>query len=705
MDATMSSIKSPGALLQSWLYYGMLCDVFSIGGLEIDVQDFIQSNDGESFVTTAALRGYLDKLATGAEKIQQEVCHQRQKMVRACLREVFGLLEIHWDASFPYDRWNISSVLSLDAVMSIAILGETLKHAVLQIWPTTLGPSPLREAHTTRPQNPMQDRFHAHGWCPNEAMMLFKGLDSTGLYLASLLKRPFMQAVRHEKCCNEECVALQTSESNYKVKHTEDCLQGASCTDIVIEQSKISSILYSGGIPVIYVRIFPEDGSPPKARVFDYNSNHIEYVAFSHVWAHGLGNPRQNALPSCQILHLKNLSAKSAALGVRQPAFWIDTLCIPVAPEHKRARKLAMERLPSTFRQAHRVLVLDADLQRSSKFASRTELATRIMCSGWMRRLWTLQEAVMAEDGVNTSKVDVQFLEAAVELNSIAKSYNHRYHKESAIIKGICNAFPHNQSRDRTFATLALAVEYRSTSKKEDEAICLAPILGLHYHQLSAILSEDTAERRMQKLYTCIGQISASILFNGEEKLGDGFRWAPASLIGSSGARLNLEGVAAKCDECGLHVQFAGYIVIGGVNQQRTTSRLLHDDVYIGEAQNPFPKAIISPDTRYDLRLAYKERIALGQLIKETSTAAFIINPRDRYVSVLVSVTSEIDGVIHATYLRRIGIKFCDRLTKFDDKGVSDYHLSGFNEKIYKGWQDRLVDTREVLSDQQWCIT
>lgn len=705
MDATKSSIESPGALLQSWLYYGMLCDVFRVGGLEIDVQDFIQSNDGESFVTTAALRGYLDKLATGAENIQQEVCHQRQKMVRDCLKEVFGLLEIYWDTPFLFGRWNISSVLSLDVVMSIAILGETLKNAVHQIWPTTLGPSPLREVYTARAQNPLQDRFREHGWCPNEAMMLFKELDSTGLYLASLLKRPFMQAVRHEKCCDEECVALQISESNYKIQHTDECPQSASCTNIVIEQSKISSILYSGGIPIIYAPIFPEDGSPPKAKVFDYNSNRIEYIAFSHVWAHGLGNPRQNALPSCQLLHLRHLSAKSA-LDFRQPAFWIDTLCIPVAPEHKRARKLAIAQLPSTFRQARRVLVLDADLQRSSKFASRTELATRIMCSGWMRRLWTLQEAVMSENSANVSKVNVQFLEAAVELNSIAaKSFNHRYHTEYAIIKGICNAFPQFQSRDRTFATLARAVEYRSTSKKEDEAICLAPILGLKYHQLSAVVREDTAEKRMQKLYTCIEQIPASILFNGEKKLGDGFRWAPASLIGSSAVKLSLDGVAAKCDESGLHVQFAGYVVTGNANQQRMTSRLLHDRVCIGERQNPFPKAMIIPDTRYHHRLAYNESIVFEQLIKETRTAAFIINPRDRYASVLVSVMSEIDGVIHATYLGRIGIRFFHRLGHIDDKGEPKWGSSSFNAKIHEGWQDDLVDTHEVLSDQRWCIT
>ena len=88
----------------------------------------------------------------------------------------------------------------------------------------------------------------------------------------------------------------------------------------------------------------------------------------------------------------------------------------------------------------------------------------------------------------------------------------------------------------------------------------------------------------------------------------------------------------------------------GNANQQRMTSRLLHDRVYIGEAQNPFPKAMIRPDTKYHPRLSYNESIVFQQLIKETRTAAFIINPEDRNASVLVSVMTEIDGVIHATY-------------------------------------------------------
>ena len=116
--------------------------------------------------------------------------------------------------------------------------------------------------------------------------------------------------------------------------------------------------------------------------VIVYIANGLEYVAISHVWAHVLGNPKANALPSCQILRLKRLSADlvwSSTRRATQTAFWVDTLCIPIDPVRKELRKLAITQLANTFRQARQAVVLDADTPRSSRRCSRTELATRIL--------------------------------------------------------------------------------------------------------------------------------------------------------------------------------------------------------------------------------------------------------------------------------------------------------------------------------------
>ena len=202
----------------------------------------------------------------------------------------------------------------------------------------------------------------------------------------------------------------------------------------------------------------------------------------------------------------------------KRTAFWIDTLCILVAV--LSARKLAITYLSSTCRRARKVLVLDADLQRSSKDCSRTELATRITCCGWMRRLWTLQEILMAEERAEARKVDVWFREGALELNSIGGIRVNSFHNTELVLSKLFYSIPQRMSRDRAFNSLMSALRYRTTSKKEDEALCVASILGFDQQHIKAITDEDAAEARMQKMYTFIGEIPASVLFNRSRKLG-----------------------------------------------------------------------------------------------------------------------------------------------------------------------------------------
>ena len=75
-----SRIKSPGALLQSWLYFGMICDFFQVRGLNVDLKDFVYDLDGRMFITSASLRVHLDKLATSAHELNRDECLQRQLM-------------------------------------------------------------------------------------------------------------------------------------------------------------------------------------------------------------------------------------------------------------------------------------------------------------------------------------------------------------------------------------------------------------------------------------------------------------------------------------------------------------------------------------------------------------------------------------------------------------------------------------------------
>lgn len=82
--------------------------------------------------------------------------------------------------------------------------------------------------------------------------------------------------------------------------------------------------------------------------------------------------------------------------------FWVDTLCLPI--KDPEARKKAISQMERVYKTATKVLVLDSSLTSvSTTGMDPMEIGMRIMCSGWSRRLWTLQE------GAYTNRVHFQF--------------------------------------------------------------------------------------------------------------------------------------------------------------------------------------------------------------------------------------------------------------------------------------------------------
>jgi len=87
----------------------------------------------------------------------------------------------------------------------------------------------------------------------------------------------------------------------------------------------------------------------------------------------------------------------------------MDTLCIPVHPSAKAYRKKAIQLLGKTFNEATAALVLDRELEmEDSTTATFFELGLRILCSGWAKRLWTLQEALLASEAHGSDKLYFQ---------------------------------------------------------------------------------------------------------------------------------------------------------------------------------------------------------------------------------------------------------------------------------------------------------
>lgn len=349
------------------------------------------------------------------------------------------------------------------------------------------------------------------------------------------------------------------------------------------EQSIIATLLDKGKIPVIS---FHEIGGNIRLSVHD-SADVPEYIAISHVWAGGLGNTVENALPLCQSrriylycrnLHMasdhSNIKSLNPGEGLCAPAimpdheifFWMDTLCVPrsrvssilqasaslpgLVPlnniEIERLRQKAVQQMSEIYLRASKVLVLDPHLLQIR--GNLYEKMVSVSYSNWTRRLWTLQEAIFSQgdlhfqflDGTK-SFMDLFLLEgelgrddwapsslfhisATQPLNSITNILMQAYEVFNMDeVSRLQEVGPH-------LAQLLNAIARRTTTKKEDEAICIATMLGL---PIVDVLNTPGSSRLMQLFRMLAVKLPASILFSSGHRMEEPeFRWAPTSFLG-----------------------------------------------------------------------------------------------------------------------------------------------------------------------------
>ncbi|KAL8659603.1 MAG: hypothetical protein Q9202_007042 [Teloschistes flavicans] len=249
------------------------------------------------------------------------------------------------------------------------------------------------------------------------------------------------------------------------------------------------------------------------------------------------GNPYANSLPKCQIKRLHDLTRQFVPDSEKDEStqglpIWIDTLCCPVEPT--AAKKLALHNMKVPYTEATHVLVLDSSLEHvGSSELHLTEIGLRIFTTGWMRRLWTLQEGALPR------KLWFQFKDKAVDLDPVKEGaiecYGHDIGRQGLYVdiwgayrslRGFFHDIKH-EALDLLFVHESL--RFRSVSVATDEPLLVGGLLNL---DLGYILDGDELSR-MQRLFTIVSRIPRKLLFHRYSRMSQrGFRWAPVSLIG-----------------------------------------------------------------------------------------------------------------------------------------------------------------------------
>ena len=261
------------------------------------------------------------------------------------------------------------------------------------------------------------------GWCPAQIADFSCKYSCTMLHYISGL--PTNSGVSHTQCSDSRCVAFNIDERHYATRHNEDCGSNA-CAFVDATSVAVASIIEDNfGIPLVSCSVSSNGMLQLKIIRATPSS---KYIAISHVWSGGLGNPTNNGLPECQVRQilyrirkLRGLMSivngmKDAFASAKPTLFWMDTFCIPVGDIFRPSRKKSINAMAEIYAGADAVLVLDPGLQYLSyKNLEAEQALAHVLCSSWMSRCWTLQEASLSKSWYIQFKDSVVHIVDAME--------------------------------------------------------------------------------------------------------------------------------------------------------------------------------------------------------------------------------------------------------------------------------------------------
>ncbi|KAK3324453.1 hypothetical protein B0T19DRAFT_477349 [Cercophora scortea] len=521
-------------LYTTWFIFGLLAEFLGVNPDENGLRQLAQvmepdeaieelyqtcvatdATDGKRYLTMASLfdGNILGLLVYRVTTTYEGSMQARLNHLSRCLQVTKGMLD--------YVRIDFDPSLKC----AIAALGEFLALSIQASFVEVRKQAPS----LTRPQvgfswktnmfelgSEIRDKMPAAGWCKSDwsrANAVYRNLQT--LHYLSYLDR-FVPGRDHGACTEASCQAAQIDNATYKLSHA---IPGCECKEFVVDIESIKRILLeTDTFPVL---IFDPDKTDLVVRKFEPG---VEYIAISHVWADGLGNPHANTLHTCEIERLRTLlkpvEDHHAEIHPDEPRpvyhLWIDTLCCPVGRLEPVCNKISLNRMKAVYEKAAHVLVLDLALtgHAAEGLHPATILLRIFATSMWMRRLWTLQEGVLARS------LYVQFKDKPIHVKSsideLAKTIiDFRYWAIHSDILREWNRFedlrtivfasdtakptaPNSHPTHKLYQAIQAAVDYRSVSVASDEAVCISTLLD---RGLKRVLNVELPEENVTEIH------------------------------------------------------------------------------------------------------------------------------------------------------------------------------------------------------------
>lgn len=158
---------------------------------------------------------------------------------------------------------------------------------------------------------------------------------------------------------------MQTQRDAYPLAHWESICTCALMDEHTKLVNEILKDPQDGSLPLIDYT-WTKDCTIARLHVVSKKSQ-PEFVAISHVWSDGFGNPQVNALHTCVFTEICRIVEKlPKSTSSTTTPFWMDTICVPLAP--KEVKQMALNKLRDPYTDAQHVLVIDNYLRGTQSY-------------------------------------------------------------------------------------------------------------------------------------------------------------------------------------------------------------------------------------------------------------------------------------------------------------------------------------------------
>ncbi|KAL4950121.1 hypothetical protein BDW69DRAFT_172836 [Aspergillus filifer] len=405
-SSSSDGTNPPLAFLQSWLYFGLLAEAFGTNEMAFDPEHFIARDTSgavDPIITTKELTRYIWYWAASVAHGTRDWIDEHSANLDRCVELANSVVNSLATETTEKERGGVWSTPTA-TLFSIITLVEYLRRARIDINIYTYEVN-LPNLEWYFP--PLDAALTEAGWCAAEIARLKRETDcSTRFYLSRIDRTG--QGKDHSRCkASGGCMAHQIYEPSYRTRHRPGCKGDEMCWSLGPKVEDVVKVIADGGYPLVNLH---ENGREVEVCAAGEGIGNPIYVTISHVWSDGLGNPHDNTIPYCQIAYIQRLvdslyadsdsnsNEGSNAESPRPLKFWLDTLCIPVADEYSRYRKLAINRMNTTFRRSDKTLALDNSLMAQDTDMDWVEMNMRIKYCPWVTRAWTLLEGRVGKE-------------------------------------------------------------------------------------------------------------------------------------------------------------------------------------------------------------------------------------------------------------------------------------------------------------------